>query len=84
LRLHLFETQKARVFVEYESELCMGQTIADWYGKSGLEPNADIVTRVDADGVIDLSSWNGCRVTHEKVVAMKAHKDHHRCGSRRR
>ncbi|WP_313607410.1 nucleoside hydrolase [Rhizobium sp.] len=49
---HLFETQKARVFVEYESELCMGQTIADWYGKSGLEPNADIVTRVDADGVI--------------------------------
>ena len=49
---HLFETQKARVFVEYESELCMGQTIADWYGKSGLEPNADIVTRVDAEGVI--------------------------------
>jgi purine nucleosidase len=49
---HLFETQKARVFVEYESELCMGQTIADWYGKSGLEPNADIVTKVDAEGVI--------------------------------
>ncbi|MGH6859579.1 MAG: nucleoside hydrolase [Phyllobacterium sp.] len=49
---HLFETQKARVFVEYESELCMGQTIADWYGKSGLEPNADIVTKVDAVGVI--------------------------------
>jgi purine nucleosidase len=49
---HLFETQKARVFVEYESELCMGQTIADWYGKSGLEPNADIVTKVDVEGVI--------------------------------
>ncbi|SCB44701.1 nucleoside hydrolase [Rhizobium multihospitium] len=49
---HLFETEKARVFVEYESELCMGQTIADWYGKSGLEPNADIVTKVDAEGVI--------------------------------
>ncbi|MGY8669092.1 nucleoside hydrolase [Bradyrhizobium sp. UFLA05-109] len=49
---HLFETQKARVFVEYESQLCMGQTIADWYGKSGLEPNADIVTRVDAEGAI--------------------------------
>jgi len=49
---HLFETQKARVFVEHESELCMGQTIADWYGKSGLEPNADIVTKVDANGVI--------------------------------
>jgi purine nucleosidase len=50
---HLFETQKARVFVEHESELCMGQTIADWYGKSGLEPNADIVTKVNAQGVID-------------------------------
>lgn len=48
----LFETTKARVFVEYESELCMGQTIADWYGKSGLQPNADIVTKVDAGGVI--------------------------------
>ncbi|MEO9339637.1 nucleoside hydrolase [Mesorhizobium sp. SB112] len=50
----LFETQKARIFVEHESELCMGQTIADWYGKSGLEPNAEIVTKVDAQGVIDL------------------------------
>ncbi|MQB45848.1 nucleoside hydrolase [Rhizobium sp. ICMP 5592] len=48
----LFQTERARVFVEHESELCMGQTIADWYGKSGLEPNADIVTRVDAEGII--------------------------------
>ncbi len=48
----LFQTERARVFVEHESELCMGQTIADWYGKSGLEPNADIVTKVDAEGVI--------------------------------
>lgn len=51
---HLFETQQARIFVEHESELCMGQTLADWYGKSGLEPNADIVTKVDAEGVIAL------------------------------
>lgn len=50
----LFETQKARVFVEHESALCMGQTVADWYGKSGLAPNVDIVTRVDAPGVIAL------------------------------
>ncbi|KGE02436.1 MULTISPECIES: nucleoside hydrolase [Rhizobium/Agrobacterium group] len=49
---HLFKTERARVFVEHESELCMGQTVADWYGKSGQEPNADIVTRVDAEGVI--------------------------------
>ena len=51
---HLFETQPARIFVEHESELCMGQTVADWYGKSGFGPNADIVTKVDADGVIAL------------------------------
>ncbi|MCJ9670911.1 MULTISPECIES: nucleoside hydrolase [unclassified Neorhizobium] len=51
---HLFTTERARVFVEHESELCMGQTIADWYGKSGLEPNADIVTKVDAEGIIAL------------------------------
>lgn len=50
----LFVTEKARVFVEHESELCMGQTVADWFGKSGLEPNVDIVTRVDAEGVIAL------------------------------
>lgn len=48
----LFQTRRAKIFVEYESELCMGQTIADWYGKSGQEPNADIVTQVDAEGVI--------------------------------
>jgi purine nucleosidase len=51
---HLFETRAARVFVEHESELCMGQTIADWYGKSGLAPNARIVTKVDSEGVIAL------------------------------
>lgn len=50
----LFKTEKARVFVEHESELCMGQTVADWYGKTGLEPNAEIVVKVDASGVIAL------------------------------
>ncbi|WP_180902031.1 nucleoside hydrolase [Martelella soudanensis] len=51
---HLFQTEAARIFIEYESALCMGQTIADWYGKSGLKPNARIVTRVDAEKVIAL------------------------------
>lgn len=48
-----FKTTPARIFIESESELCMGQTVADWYGKSGLPPNADIVTQVDAAGVIE-------------------------------
>jgi purine nucleosidase len=50
----LFRTQRARVFVEHESELCMGQTIADWHGKSGLASNAEIVVKVDAPAVIAL------------------------------
>jgi purine nucleosidase len=63
----LFQTQKARVFVEHESELCMGQTIADWYGKSGLEPNAEIVVKVDAQGVIDLFLERLSRYAKETV-----------------
>ena len=51
---HLFQTERARIFVETDSPLCMGQTVADWYGKSELEPNADIVTKVDAAGVKSL------------------------------
>ncbi|SKA31935.1 nucleoside hydrolase [Consotaella salsifontis] len=54
LRPELFETRKARVFVEHSSALCLGQTVADWYGKSGETPNVDIVTRVDADGFFAL------------------------------
>jgi purine nucleosidase len=50
----LFTTEKARVFVEHESELCMGQTVADWYGKSGQEPNVEIVTHVNAEKVFAL------------------------------
>ncbi|RVL80222.1 nucleoside hydrolase [Sinorhizobium meliloti] len=65
---HLFQTESARVFVEHESELCMGQTVADWYGKSGLEPNADIVTKVDSEGVIAFFLERLSRYT-EKAVA---------------
>ncbi|MHC1551182.1 nucleoside hydrolase [Phyllobacterium sp. K27] len=68
LRPGLFETQRARVFVEYESELCMGQTVADWYGKSGLEPNTDIVTKVDAEGVIALFLDRLSRYVEEAVA----------------
>ncbi|WP_159281709.1 nucleoside hydrolase [Rahnella variigena] len=50
----LFGTEKARVFVEHDSELCMGQTVADWYGKSGMTPNVEIVTRVETNKVFAL------------------------------
>ena len=44
----LFRCERARVFVEHESELCMGQTVADWFGKTGGEANVEIATEVDA------------------------------------
>jgi purine nucleosidase len=50
----LFQTEKARVFVEHSSPLCLGQTVADRYGKSGETPNVDIVTKVDADSFFAL------------------------------
>ncbi|MBJ7222183.1 MULTISPECIES: nucleoside hydrolase [unclassified Brenneria] len=51
-----FRTEKARVYIEHESELCMGQTVADWYGKTDRPPNVDVVTQVDAERVFALFS----------------------------
>ena len=65
---HLFETKRARIFIEHQSELCMGQTIADWYNNSALEPNAHIVTQVDAQGVIDLFLGLFSRYKHERAA----------------
>ncbi|MEH2922015.1 nucleoside hydrolase [Samsonia erythrinae] len=49
-----FTTEKASVYIEQESELCMGQTVADWYGKTERQPNVDVVTGVDAEWVVEL------------------------------
>lgn len=51
---HCFNSEKARVYIEHESELCMGQTVADWYGKTDGRPNVDVVTQVDAERVFAL------------------------------
>ncbi|EHD19480.1 MULTISPECIES: nucleoside hydrolase [Brenneria] len=51
-----FSSEKASVYIEHESELCMGQTVADWYGKTARTPNVDVVTGVDAAGVFGLFS----------------------------
>lgn len=56
LRPELFGGEAARVFVECQSELSMGQTIADWWGKSGEASNATIIGKVDADGFFALLS----------------------------
>ncbi|MCB2001402.1 MAG: nucleoside hydrolase [Rhodoferax sp.] len=50
----LFETSPAHVFVEHGNSLCQGQTVADWYNQSGEPADAQIVTRIDADGIFAL------------------------------
>ncbi|WP_042859435.1 nucleoside hydrolase [Dickeya sp. NCPPB 3274] len=54
LRPDLFQTERARVLVEHQSELCMGQSVMDIYGKSGLSANVDVVTGVAVDEVFQL------------------------------
>lgn len=51
---HLFRTAPARIFIECESRLCYGQTIADWYEQTGKPADARIVTSVDADAFFQL------------------------------
>jgi len=51
LRPDLFQTRRARLFVNTQNEAFIGQTIADWYGKSGEPANAEIVTKIDAVGI---------------------------------
>ncbi len=54
LKPDLFESRPARVWIEHTSELCMGHTVGDLWGKTGETPNAEVVTRVDAGGFFDL------------------------------
>lgn len=54
LRPDLFASRRAAVFVQHESEIAMGQTIADWWGKTDRPATVDIVERVDAEAVFAL------------------------------
>lgn len=50
----LFGGKPCRVDVETESELTMGQTVVDWWGVTGGDPNAMVMNSVDRQGFIDL------------------------------
>ncbi|MGH6618475.1 MAG: nucleoside hydrolase [Alphaproteobacteria bacterium] len=50
LRPALFSGKECHVAVETESELTMGQTVADWWGMTGKAANCRVVTGIDADG----------------------------------
>ncbi len=49
-----YGSDEARVWVEHSSELLMGHTVADFWGKTGEKPNAKVVLKVDADAFFEL------------------------------
>jgi len=54
LRPGLFGGRKVNVRIETESEVTIGMTVTDWWGVTGLEPNATFIRDIDAEGFFDL------------------------------
>ena len=54
LRPELFSGRKVNVEIETASELCLGMTVADWWGVTDRAPNALFIGDVDADGFFAL------------------------------
>lgn len=50
----LFVTKKLPVRIETTGELTSGQTVADWRGRWGMEPNAVVCLEVDAARLADM------------------------------
>ncbi len=54
LKPELYTGKKVFVDVEVDSELTMGMTVVDWWGKTNNPPNATWITEVDSDGFFGL------------------------------
>ncbi len=54
LKPDLFQGRSCAVAVETESELTLGQTVIDWWGKTGRSANALVLEGIDADGFFAL------------------------------
>ncbi|MBT6442500.1 MAG: nucleoside hydrolase [Alphaproteobacteria bacterium] len=54
MRPEMFEVQDMRVDIEISSPLTMGRSVCDIHGRSGLSPNATVVTKIDSDQFFDL------------------------------
>ncbi len=50
----LLETAHVNVQVDCESRLCRGRTVVDLWRRTGLEPNAHVVTGIDAERFLAL------------------------------
>ena len=50
----LFTTKKLFVDVEYHSPFHEGQTVADWRGQRGREPNVQVCVDVDSERLLEM------------------------------
>jgi purine nucleosidase len=50
----LYQVKEVHLAIETASELTVGQTVVDWWGVTGREPNCRWVHQVDADGYFGL------------------------------
>jgi inosine-uridine nucleoside N-ribohydrolase len=51
---HLLKTRPMRVDIECESDLTRGETVCDFYGVTGKEPNAEVGIELDREGFFEL------------------------------
>ncbi len=49
----LFKSERLPVKIDTESTLTRGQTVVDWRGRWGMEPNVEICLEVDAARLAD-------------------------------
>jgi purine nucleosidase len=54
LKPDLFQGKRVNIEVETESELTLGETVVDFWGVTGREPNATWIHHADADGFFEL------------------------------
>ncbi len=54
LAQELFSGKHVHVAIETSSPLTEGMTVVDWWGVTGMEPNALVMREIDADGFFDL------------------------------
>ena len=54
IRPDLFSGRRVNVRIETQSELTMGMSVADWWGVTGLAPNALFIGDLDANAFFDL------------------------------
>ena len=50
LRPELFKGRHVHVAIEHNSELTRGMSVVDWWGVTGLAPNAHVLREIDAEG----------------------------------